>query len=842
MTPETLSHYKVLEKLGDGGMGVVFKAQDTHLNRIVALKVLPADKVANEERKGRFVREARAASSLNHPNIITIHDITSDREIDFIVMEYVAGRTLTQLIPRKGLRVEELLRLAVQIADALAAAHTVGIVHRDLKPGNVMVTESGRVKLLDFGLAKLTDKVDGRDLDVTQTLDPKDGPQTDEGAILGTVSYMSPEQAEGKAVDVRSDIFSFGAVLYEMATGQRAFQGDSKVSTLAAILHKDPKPVSEIGAGLPRELERLIARCLRKDPSRRFQHVDDLKVALEELKEDSDSGRLDAGARAVALSSFQKRRIALWTFAGVAALLIAALAVWQSTGNRPSTPSEPMSVTRLTSSGKATQAAISPDGKYVVHSMDEAGGWGLWMTQAATAGSVRIIQPLQVFYLGLTFSRDGNFLYLVRGEPLPLGVSLNRMPSLGGGVRKLLEMSTATGGMSAVSLSPDGRRLTFIRAVISEGKDVLVVANEDGTQEKELVTRKFPEQYSNRGVSWSPDGRLIACANEDYTAENYVRLVGVDVSSGEVRRLTHDLSGYSNISLTADSSTLAALRSDRVINLWVASEGDSSRARQISSGQGREDGVNGLSWTVDGKIVYRTVAGGYPNIWSMEADGTVQRQLSRDSPENTEASVSPDGRYIVWVSHRANIWRMNVDGSNSRQLTHGGNAYFPQVTPDGKWVVYFVSGYGTETRRVWKAPIDGGTPEPWNVSALVPVPVFSPDGKLFAGPWRDPADSRTKLAVFPSEGGLPIKVFGGAGPPGQQRWAPDGKALDFIRANEGVYNLWRQPIDGSPARQLTHFKDQRIFSFAWSRDGKQLALSRGTVNTDVVLISNFKPK
>ena len=311
---------------------------------------------------------------------------------------------------------------------------------------------------------------------------------------------------------------------------------------------------------------------------------------------------------------------------------------------------------------------------------------------------------------------------------------------------------------------------------------------------------------------------------------------------GEVRRLTHDLSGYSNISLTADSSTLAALRSDRVINLWVAPEGDSSRARQITSGQGREDGVGGLSWTVDGKIVYRTVAGGYPNIWSMEADGNGQRQLSRDSPENTEASVSPDGRYIVWVSHRANIWRMNVDGSNSRQLTHGGNAYFPQVTPDGKWVVYFVSGYGTETRRVWKAPIDGGTPEPWNVSALAPVPVFSPDGKLFAGPWRDPADSRTKLAVFPSEGGPPIKVLGGPAAPGQQRWAPDGKALDFIRANEGVYNLWRQPIDGSPARQLTHFKDQRVFSFAWSRDGKQLALSRGNVNTDVVLISNFKPK
>jgi serine/threonine protein kinase len=255
MIPQNLSHYKILEKLGDGGMGVVYKAQDTHLNRLVAIKVLPADKLANEERKARFVREARAASSLNHPSIITIHDIANDQGIDFIVMEYVAGKTLGQLIPRKGMRLEELLKLAIPMADALAAAHAEGIVHRDLKPGNVMVTDSGRVKVLDFGLAKLSDKAEASEFDVTQIFSAGDGPKTDEGTILGTVSYMSPEQAEGKPVDARSDIFSFGALFYEMATGQRAFQGDSGVSILAAILHKDPKPVSGIGDGIPRELE-----------------------------------------------------------------------------------------------------------------------------------------------------------------------------------------------------------------------------------------------------------------------------------------------------------------------------------------------------------------------------------------------------------------------------------------------------------------------------------------------------------------------------------------------------------------------------------------------------------
>jgi len=292
MIGKTLDHYQITEKLGEGGMGVVYKARDTHLDRFVALKVLPPEKVSDPERKRRFIQEAKAASALNHPSIITIYDIDQADGIDFIAMEYVAGKTLDQRIGHRGLRLNDALKYAVQIADALAKAHSAGIVHRDLKPTNIMVNEDGVVKVLDFGLAKLTEQVQGDESASTATVDSEGRPITEEGVIVGTVAYMSPEQAEGKRVDARSDIFSLGSVLYEMVTGQKAFHGTSKMSTLAAILHQEPKPVSGITPAIPADLEKLINRCLRKDPARRWQTMADVKVALDELKEDSDSGRL----------------------------------------------------------------------------------------------------------------------------------------------------------------------------------------------------------------------------------------------------------------------------------------------------------------------------------------------------------------------------------------------------------------------------------------------------------------------------------------------------------------------------------------------------------------------
>lgn len=284
---QTLGHYRIEAKLGEGGMGVVYRAFDTHLDRLVAIKILRADASTSPGRKRRFLQEAKAASALNHPNIIHIYDISSSADTDFIAMEFVAGTTLDELIGKNSLRLRDALKYSVQIADALARAHSAGIVHRDLKPANIIVAEDGRVKLLDFGLAKLTEHVHTEA--ATMTMTTVEDPLTEEGLIVGTVAYMSPEQVEGRNVDARSDIFSFGSVLYEMVTGRRPFEGATKMSTLSAILQKEPTPPAGLTPNLPPELGKIILHCLRKDRDRRTQHMDDIKLELEELRDDSGS-------------------------------------------------------------------------------------------------------------------------------------------------------------------------------------------------------------------------------------------------------------------------------------------------------------------------------------------------------------------------------------------------------------------------------------------------------------------------------------------------------------------------------------------------------------------------
>ena len=290
MIGTTLWSYRIESKIGAGGMGVVYKAVDSRLDRAVAIKVLPASALASADRQKRFVQEAKTASSLNHPNIVTIYDINTQevdgQPVQYIAMEFVAGETLDKLIGRKGLKVREALKYAVQIADALSAAHAAGVVHRDLKPSNVMVTPQGLVKILDFGLAKMTGPLDTDAY--AETVRAEASPHTEEGTVLGTVAYMSPEQADGRRIDSRSDIFSFGSVLYEMITGRQAFPGASKLSTLSSVLYKDPPPVSQAVPNVHPELERIISRCLKKEPERRWQTMADVKVALEELRDELD--------------------------------------------------------------------------------------------------------------------------------------------------------------------------------------------------------------------------------------------------------------------------------------------------------------------------------------------------------------------------------------------------------------------------------------------------------------------------------------------------------------------------------------------------------------------------
>jgi serine/threonine protein kinase len=359
---QTVSHYRIIEKLGGGGMGVVYKAEDTRLHRNVALKFLPETLAKDPQALARFQREAQAASALNHPNICTIHDVGEENGRAFIAMEYVAGKTLDQWIGHKRLRLSEALKYAIQIADALAAAHADGIVHRDLKPSNLIVSDSGLLKVLDFGLAKLSEKA-ASGVGETETLGvPASG--TEEGTIVGTIAYMSPEQAEGKKVDSRSDIFSFGSVMYEMVTGKCAFRADSKLSTLSAILKDEPKPMSSLMPDVPRELEKVISRCLRKDPARRFQHMDDLKVALLDLKEESESGKLQGVAELGGRG--RSKSLLGWAAGLIVLILIAAGGLWLRFFHRAANSGTPPRIVPLTShAGNECCPSFSADGNQV---------------------------------------------------------------------------------------------------------------------------------------------------------------------------------------------------------------------------------------------------------------------------------------------------------------------------------------------------------------------------------------------------------------------------------------------------------------------------------------------
>jgi serine/threonine protein kinase len=427
MIGQALSHYRIESKLGEGGMGVVYKARDTHLDRPVAIKVLPADKVADAGRKQRFVQEAKAASALNHPNIITIHDINSCEGVDFIVMEYVEGKSLDKLVPSKGMRPTQALKSAVQIADALAKAHGAGIIHRDLKPSNVMVTDDGRVKILDFGLAKLLEPAESSPEAPTLTARSL----TEEGAVVGTATYMSPEQAEGRRIDGRSDIFSFGSVLYEMVTGRKPFAADSRLSILIKILNEDPTPPSQLVTSIPPELEKIILRCLRKERARRYQYMADVKVALEDVEEESASG-----PQVTAVPS--KRH---WVWAALVPLvLVAGYFAWQAW--RASQRAEPLRAVALTTfPGKELYPSLSPDGNHVAFAWNgpKQDNFDIYVQQIGSGSPLRLTTDPSNDY-NPVWSPDGRWIAFLRGGPHVGKSELRLIPPLGGLERKLAEI------------------------------------------------------------------------------------------------------------------------------------------------------------------------------------------------------------------------------------------------------------------------------------------------------------------------------------------------------------------------------------------------------------------
>ncbi len=482
--------YEVVSQLGAGGMGEVYRARDSKLKREVAIKVLPAALASDPDRMSRFQREAQVLAALNHPNIVTIYDIDACEGMDFIAMEYVSGRTLDQLIPRRGMKTAEVLRCAVQTADALAAAHAAGIIHRDLKPGNIMVGDSGLVKVLDFGLAKLTEKTGPEE--ATETMRP---PSTEEGHILGTVAYMSPEQAQGLKVDARSDIFSFGTVLYEMLTGRRAFAGDTNISTLAAILNREPQPLA---ATTPRELDRIVTRCLRKDPARRFQTMADLKVALEELKEESESGRLAAPPMPIR----SQRRWPL-VGAGMAFAVIVTVGAWWLWSSRGKTVSSQPNLRQLTyDAGDTGFPALSPDAKLVAYQSDRAepGRYDIWAQQTSGGPAIRLTKGPES-YVGPVFSADGSKIYFYSWFS-----GIYEVSTFGGGMRLMV-----ADGVNP-SVSPDGRSIAYLGGPTRGDLYVMPIG---GGRPRAVAVGYEPGIFNNNDtLIWSPDSRQIAFRGE----------------------------------------------------------------------------------------------------------------------------------------------------------------------------------------------------------------------------------------------------------------------------------------------------------------------------------------
>jgi len=921
-----IGHYQVLSNIGHGGMGEVFLAQDTRLGRKVALKLLRTEFTTNKERLRRFQQEARAASSLNHPNILTIHEIGQDDSLHFMATEYVEGETLRHHISREPMTLGQALDVAIQVAGALAAAHQAGIIHRDIKPENVMLRTDGYVKVLDFGLAKLAE---AQAIDTVVRTLPK--VETEPGVVMGTVNYMSPEQARGLVADARTDIWSLGVVLYEMVAGRPPFEGGTPSDVLSLILQREPAPLVRYSAEVPTELERIIRKALHKDREERYQTVKDFLIDLKnfrgelhfkaELERSASPDRSDSIA---AISSGQTvtglakqpavqtnlveaahptssaeyivteikhHKRAFLLVAGALVLAVVGLGVFVIFGSmqgRKSTTQlgvpNGMKLARVTSTGTAGQAAVSPDGKYVVHVASEGGQQSLRVRQINTTSDVQIMSPDDVQYTGLTFAPSGDFIYFVVSDKRSATNILYQIPVLGGTPQKLV----ADVG-SGITFSPDGQQLAFIRNFPSEGEQAVIIVRADGSNERRLASRKLPNFF--RSLSWSRNGNTIACAAGSFVPNYncYVVEVAVDtgkerpISSqawsfmgqvawladgsglildaseqgsssfdsnqiwylsypgGEAHRLTIDLNNYTSVSLTADSTRLLAVQSEAVANIWVASPGELGRPMQVTRGVRQRDGWRGLAWTSDGKIIYTSQASGNDDLWKMDADGGNQRQLTANARTNSQPAVSPDGRYILFTSDRAgtpNIWRTDADASNPKQLTSGSGENLAQSSADGKWVLYTLLGAGKPT--LWQVSINGGAPQQVT-EKFTSAAAISPDGKVLACFYReDQPSSVSKIAILPVEGGEPIKVFDTlTSVMGPIRWTPDGHALTYIMTSGGISNLWSQPIDGGPPRQLTNFKSDQIFWFDWSRDGK-LGVSRGTITSDVVLISNFR--